>query len=194
MAERGAASTGCCWLSVRDARGPTGSHRPIPGGPRSNGWQMSNDHTTTAGPGGISQAYSLTWLFLSSSSLLAPFTSPSCLFPSFSRVACTYPLTHARTLGIESSCAHWNAKLAPRAKHLFLTWHTCVCTRVRSRIRGPPRGPGEWTGRTHRCYGTTGRTLVKSLVAARPPSPAVKVALATAETARIPRNSIHHCR
>lgn len=47
---------------------------------------------------------------------------------------------------------------------------------------GPPRAPGERTGRTHRRYGTTGRTLVKRLVAARPPSPAVEVALATIGT------------
>lgn len=63
----------------------------------------------------------------------------------------------------------------------FSNWiHACA-------LASPRGAPGEQTGRTHRCYGTTGRTLVKRLVAARPPSPAVKVALATDDNIQIPR-------
>lgn len=68
----------------------------------------------------------------------------------------------------------------------FSNWiHACA-------LASPRGAPGEQTGRTHRCYGTTGRTLVKRLVAARLPSPAVKVALATDDTIRISRTKSPH--
>lgn len=159
-----------------ETRGPTGSLRY----PDSNGWQMSNDHTTTATPGGISQAYTLTWPFSFSSSPPVLSCPPRRLY-LFVSLFLTRTLSRARC-GIDSvsriEMLSWPAYGAP-----FSNWiHTYVHARVYARAytQGPRGVPGERTGRTHRCYGTTGRTLVKRLVAARPPSPAVKVALATA--------------
>jgi len=101
-----------------------------------------------------------------------------------------FPLSHARTF---KRARHWVVsciemlKLTHKCRasfslslslllSVFLSLTRYACTRE------PPRSPSERTGRTHRCYGTTGRALVKRLVAARPSSPAVKVALATART------------
>lgn len=145
MAEPGP-STGAVlvvtWCGAR--RGPSTDCR----GPRSSGWQMSNDHTTTTAPGGISQAYSLTWLFLSLPLPHPPAHSPFSLFDYLfvSPFLTRYPLVPRSAL---SRLVHWNAKLirarAPReAPFSCLTGDTRLCARVSVRVYvcRPPRGPG----------------------------------------------------